>query len=121
MNPQHTLPSLTPMESLEAAERLRRELSRLGIPGDVHDGYGLALVSVWVGLAVWCDQDRYWWRTGWDQRRKRAVYAWHPVLDPARTARRVAFRYADLRQAHPLPEITSLLAPAPETSPERAP
>ncbi|MEV0233068.1 hypothetical protein [Nonomuraea sp. NPDC050786] len=36
------------------------ELIGVGIPADVHDGYGLALVSVWVGLVVWCDGERYW-------------------------------------------------------------
>jgi hypothetical protein len=86
--------SITP---LDVAEELRTELERHGIVTDVHDGYGLALVSVWVGLVVWCDGDRYWWRTGWDDRRQRFTYAWHPAVDPVRAARRIAFRYAALR------------------------
>ncbi|NUW44863.1 hypothetical protein [Nonomuraea rhodomycinica] len=88
------------VSSLDAAAHLQRELNHLGIPSDVHDGYGLALVSVWVGLVVWCDCERYWWRTGWDPGRKRAIYAWHPILEPARAAGRVARRYADVRQSH---------------------
>lgn len=87
--------------SLDAAEHLQRELNHLGIPSDVHEGYGLALVSVWVGLVVWCDCERFWWRTGWDASRKRAIYAWHSILEPDRAARRVAFRYAEMRASHP--------------------
>ncbi|MEV0821577.1 hypothetical protein [Nonomuraea rubra] len=105
------------VSSLDAAEQLRRELGRLDIPSDIHDGYGLALVSVWVGLVVWCDCERFWWRTGWDDGRKRAVYAWHSVLEPARAARRVARRYADVRQSQPWPgEIFSVVAESPHRS-----
>ncbi|MGP3920161.1 hypothetical protein [Nonomuraea sp. 10N515B] len=81
------------------------ELENRGISADVHEGYQLALVSVWVGLVVWCDGERFWWRTGWDEGRKRAVYAWHPVADLSRAARRIAFRYAELREGHPLSAI----------------
>ncbi|GAA2317360.1 hypothetical protein GCM10010149_82000 [Nonomuraea roseoviolacea subsp. roseoviolacea] len=98
------------------AEFLRQALAQRGIEADVHDGYGLALVSVWVGLVVWCDGCRFWWRTGWDPRRKRAVYAWHPALEPGRAARRVALRYADLRANHPLSRTIAELA-LPDTSP----
>ncbi|MEV4183027.1 tyrosine-type recombinase/integrase [Streptosporangium canum] len=49
--------------------------------------------------------DRFWWRTGWDDRRERFTYAWHPAIEPARTARRVAFRYRDLRNTPPPSEI----------------
>ncbi|GGS79200.1 hypothetical protein GCM10010156_42480 [Planobispora rosea] len=90
--------------SVIAAEELRTELEQQGIAADVHDGYGLALVSVWTGLVVWCKDDRYWWRTGWDAQRQRFTYAWHPATDPVRAARRVARRYEALRVAHPLPE-----------------
>ncbi|MEV0826297.1 hypothetical protein [Nonomuraea rubra] len=82
--------------ALDAAEQLQRELNHLGIHSDVHDGHGLALVSVWVGLVVWCDCERFWWRTGWDVIRKRAIYAWHPALEPARAAGRLARRYAEI-------------------------
>ncbi|MER5647123.1 hypothetical protein [Streptosporangium sp. NPDC002524] len=92
---------------VEVAEELRAQLERLGIKADVHDGYGLALVSVWVGLVVWCKDDRYWWRTGWDARRHRPVYAWHPAAEPVQAARRVAFRYVELREVHPRPEPTA--------------
>ncbi|MEV0622543.1 hypothetical protein AB0I81_55145 [Nonomuraea sp. NPDC050404] len=101
MNPGQAFGPGHMVSSLDTAEQLQRELSILGIPSDVHDGYGLALVSVWVGLVVWCDHERFWWRTGWDAGRKRAVYAWHPILEPARAARRVARRYADVRASRP--------------------
>ncbi|MFF5206494.1 hypothetical protein [Streptosporangium sp. NPDC000396] len=94
--------SVTP---LDAAEELRAELGLQGITADVHDGYGLALVSVWVGLVVWCQHDRYWWRTGWDARRHRFVYAWHPATDPDQAACRIMFRYRELRETHPLSEL----------------
>ncbi len=76
------------------------------IAADTHDGYGMALVSVWVGLVVWCDGEWFWWRSGWDERRKRAVYARHPAMDPSRAARRIAFRYADLREKRPLSAVS---------------
>ncbi|NUW38326.1 hypothetical protein HTZ77_44060 [Nonomuraea sp. SMC257] len=71
----------------------------------MHIGYGLALVSVWVGLVVWSDGERYWWRTGWDADRKRVIYARHPAVEPARAARRIAFRYADLCANQPLSTV----------------
>ncbi|MGA4989521.1 hypothetical protein [Nonomuraea bangladeshensis] len=86
-----------------SADLLSRTLRiEYGIQADLHAGYDLALVSVLVGLAVWCDGDRFWWRTGWDAERKRAIYAWHPAIEPERAARRIAFRYADLRAERPL-------------------
>lgn len=101
------LPSL-----LEAARDMGKALEALGVPADFHDGYGLALVSVWVGLVVWCDGDRYWWRTGWDPQRKRVIYACHSALEPERAARLVAFRYAELRRSHPLTGRTSKVTAA---------
>ncbi|MFI6603011.1 hypothetical protein ACIBHX_42795 [Nonomuraea sp. NPDC050536] len=62
-----------PPLALNTAVELHRSLQVLGISTDVHEGFGLALVSVWVGLVVWCDGERYWWRTAWDARRKRPV------------------------------------------------
>lgn len=91
---------------LDAAEQLQRELNRLGIPSEVHDGYGLALVSVRVGLVVWCDCERFWWRTGWDAERKRAVYAGHPILEPTRAASRLARHYAGVRTTQQVPAAT---------------
>ncbi|WP_436757761.1 hypothetical protein [Streptosporangium sp. V21-05] len=107
MNPSMTGMDLAALTPVDAAEELRTELGRLGIKADVHDGYGLALVSVWVGLVVWCKDDRYWWRTGWDARRHRPVYAWHPAMDAVRAARRIAFRYAELREIHPPSELAA--------------
>ena len=85
------------MDSTLSAELLQEVLRLDGIEADVHDGYGLALVSVWVGLVVWCDGERFWWRTGWSAERRRSIYAWHPASDPYRAARRIARRYEELR------------------------
>ncbi|MEU9837219.1 hypothetical protein AB0D67_37260 [Streptosporangium sp. NPDC048047] len=86
---------------MEAAEALRAALADHGITADVHDGYGLAVVSVWIDLLVWCDGRRFWWRTEWNARQSRPVYAEHPALEPVQAAQRVALRYADLRREHP--------------------
>ncbi|MGS2644355.1 hypothetical protein [Streptosporangium sp. LJ11] len=89
---------------VRAADSLRAALGRCGINADVNDGYGLAVVSVWTGLTVWSDGLTFWWSTGrLDARRGRVLYAWHAAEEPDRAARRVAFRYADLRKAYPLP------------------
>ncbi|MEV6148926.1 hypothetical protein AB0L53_01170 [Nonomuraea sp. NPDC052129] len=101
-----------------SADLLRQTLRREhGIQADIHMGYDLALVSVWVGLVVWCDGHRFWWRTGWDPERKRAVYAWHPAIEPGRAARRIAFRYADLRANHPLAQAIGDVEHAASASP----
>ncbi|MGJ6962777.1 hypothetical protein ACSDR0_12795 [Streptosporangium sp. G11] len=97
----------TGMSPVETAETLRVQLTGREIACDIHDGYGLALVSVWVGLVVWCDGDRFWWRTGWSVQRGRFVYAWHPATDPERAAHRIALMYTDLRERH----MPSWLAP----------
>ncbi|GAA3424609.1 hypothetical protein GCM10018953_17920 [Streptosporangium nondiastaticum] len=86
---------------VDAAEALRTALAEHEITADVHDGYGLAVVSVWVDLLVWCDGRRFWWRTDWNARQHRPVYAWHSALEPVQAARRVARRYADLRHERP--------------------
>ncbi|MEV0594462.1 hypothetical protein [Nonomuraea cavernae] len=81
-----------------AAEMLRQALERHGVVADVHHGYGLALVSVWVGVVVWCDGQRFWWRTGWNAERRRVIYAWHPAIEPVRAAHRISMHYSDLRR-----------------------
>ncbi|NUW33655.1 hypothetical protein HTZ77_19770 [Nonomuraea sp. SMC257] len=105
-------PARSTLPVAESATQLQRALDDHQIGSDVHQGYGLALVSVWVGLVVWCDGERYWWRTGWDALRKRVVYAWHPALEPVRAARRVALRYTYLRDNHPHSELITGLVSA---------
>lgn len=90
-------PMMISADPCRSAELLQEALRHDGIKADVHDGYGLALVSVWVGLVVWCDGGRFWWRTGWNAGRRRVIYAWHPATDPFRAARRIAMRYEELR------------------------
>lgn len=95
--------TLPPYDSraVQAAERLRDALARRQIAADVHDGYGLALVSVWTGLIVGCNGDRYWWCAGWNAQERRAMYASNRCSDPEQAAARVARRYARLRALHP--------------------
>lgn len=110
--------NVTPLPVLAAA-RLQEALKDHGITADVHDGYGLALVSVRVGLVVWCDSHRYWWRTGGDTRRKSVMYAWHPVIEPVRAARRVAFRCAELSRHHPHSQVVDTPAPSTRSGDQR--
>ncbi|WP_433540432.1 hypothetical protein ACQP10_34635 [Streptosporangium sandarakinum] len=84
--------------AVEAAERLRRALEALGVVADVHDGYELALVSVWDGLVVWCNGDRFWWQAGWDEQWGRPAYTLRPVSGAEEVARLVAARCAELRR-----------------------
>jgi hypothetical protein len=88
---------------LHAARRLQNALHDLGINGDVHQGHGLALVSVWADLVVWCDgTSYYWWSGRTSPRTGRRTYSYSPADDPVTTARRIAHRYAHLRRTHPL-------------------
>lgn len=80
------------------AELLRQALGEAGISAEVHGGRALALVSVRVGLVVCCDGEFFWWRTGWNVGRQRSDFARHPAIDPIQAARRVASRYAELRE-----------------------
>jgi hypothetical protein len=91
-----------PRPETHAAAVLADALAVHGISTDVHDGYGLALVSVWAELVVWCHGGRYWWRSAWDARRQRVIYAWHSITEPAQAAHRVALRYAQLRESDTL-------------------
>lgn len=88
-------------DSASAAERLAEELRKLGMPADVHQGFGVALVSVWIGLIVWTNGVSYHWWSGAVSSRGRWLYAYSPVGDPVTTARRIADRYAQLRAEHP--------------------
>ncbi|RCG29497.1 hypothetical protein DQ384_20915 [Sphaerisporangium album] len=83
--------------SAQAAHRLSRALERHGITGEVHEGRGLALVSVWVDLVAWTDGSCFWW-SGAVTAGNRRSYSYSPADDPVTTARRVAERYAQLRR-----------------------
>lgn len=88
---------------LRTAERLVLALEDLGVAADVNEGYGIALVSVWIDLVVWTDGTCYsWWSGRISERTRRKLYAYSPADDPVTAARRVAERYAELRDTHPL-------------------
>jgi hypothetical protein len=91
MYPQHALPGSEAGTSLDAAQQLQRELIHLDVSSDVLNA---------VRLVVWCRYDGFWWRTGWEPGRKRAVYGWHPLPEPGGATRRVALHYAGLRSPH---------------------
>ncbi|MFI6504398.1 hypothetical protein [Nonomuraea typhae] len=87
---------------IRAAQRLVRALEPHGIAADIHDGYGLALVSVWIDLVVWTDGLVYrWWSGSVSGGSGRRVYAACPADAPETAARRIALRNRMLQQTHP--------------------
>ncbi len=95
---------IPPLSAPATADQLRAALAARGVSADVHEGRGLALVSVWAGLVVWTDGFWYWWWTGRRSRTGRWLYANHSATEPERAAGRIAARYAHLRETHPLPQ-----------------
>lgn len=94
------------------AERLRAELERRGITADVNEGDGLALVSVWVHLVVWCESGPDGWRYRWwtgrtSQQSRRWVWTSCPSTAVETAGRRVAERYAEVRRSHPLSAVVA--------------
>ncbi|WP_433498124.1 hypothetical protein ACQP1K_24965 [Sphaerimonospora sp. CA-214678] len=85
----------------EVAERLRVELERLGIAAEVRTGDGVALLSVWADLVVWCEQGQEGWRYRWWTGRLAEtglyLYTWCSAGAVKTAAHRVAERYAELR------------------------
>ncbi|WP_433241526.1 hypothetical protein ACQPYK_36380 [Streptosporangium sp. CA-135522] len=85
-----------------AAERLRGGLEHCGVSADVHEGYGVALVSVWADLLVWTDGFVYrWWTGKISERTGRRLYTAYGVDNPVTVARCVAHRYGELRKTSP--------------------
>ncbi|MEV8637756.1 hypothetical protein AB0395_39530 [Streptosporangium sp. NPDC051023] len=83
--------------AVHAAGLLRDELARQGVEGDVHGGYGLALVSVREDLVIWTDGMVYrWWTGRTSSKTGRRLYAVYCVDNPATVARGVMLRYAEL-------------------------
>jgi hypothetical protein len=91
--------------AVRAALRLAAALERHGLWSDVHEGMGLALVSVWVELVVWTDGACYVWWSGAISSRGRRLMAYCPADDPMSAARRVATRYVALRKGHPYSQV----------------
>ncbi|MEV6984802.1 hypothetical protein AB0M95_26570 [Sphaerisporangium sp. NPDC051017] len=90
---------------MRAGLALARELERHGLCSEIHQGYGLALVSVWVDLVVWTDATCYIWWTGQFRPNGRRQLAYCAGNDPASAAARVAARYVELRRNHPHAQI----------------
>ncbi|MGJ6968855.1 hypothetical protein ACSDR0_43835 [Streptosporangium sp. G11] len=89
-----------------SAERLKLSLGDLQIAADVHEGQGIALVSVWLDLIVWTNGRWYrWWTGRMSQKTRRRLYAVHSTENPVTTARHVALRYRELHTSHPLPAL----------------
>ncbi|MGW0590301.1 hypothetical protein [Streptosporangium sp. NPDC002607] len=83
-----------------AAERLRIGLEHCGVSADVHEGHGVALVSVWTDLLVWTDGRAYrWWTGKTSAKTGRRLYWVHGVDSPITIAHSVAQRYEELRKA----------------------
>lgn len=99
------------------ADRLRAELGRLGIRADVTEGEGLALVSVWIDLVVWCEPRPDGWRYRWwsgriSEQTGRRVYTGCRADAVTTAARRIAQRFADLRESHPLSPLVAEICAA---------
>ncbi|WP_440100415.1 hypothetical protein [Streptosporangium sp. H16] len=89
-----------------SAERLKLSLEDLQIAADVHEGQGVALVSVWLNLIVWTNGRWYrWWTGRVSQKTGRRLYAVHSTENPVTTARHVALRYRELHTSRPLPAV----------------
>ncbi|WP_329429826.1 hypothetical protein OG339_15930 [Streptosporangium sp. NBC_01495] len=94
---------LTGTPAVHAAEQLSNALEQHGIVTDVHGGYGVAVVSVWVDLLVWTDGFVYhWWAGQFSGRSRRRLYTVYTVDNPAAAARCVAHRYEELQQGYPV-------------------
>jgi hypothetical protein len=90
-----------------SSERLKLSLGDLQIAADVHEGQGVALVSVWLDLIIWTNGRWYrWWTGRISQKTGRRLYAVHSTEDAPTTARHVALRYSELRSSYPLPAIS---------------
>lgn len=118
-----------PSPATVAAERLRTVLESRGIAADVHTGYGVALVSVWVDVVIWCecgpDGWRYrWWTGRLSHRTGRYVYTGCRADAVETAARRITARYSEVRRTHPLsPVVAEHLAslPSPHSTASRRP
>ncbi|MEV4378228.1 hypothetical protein [Streptosporangium sp. NPDC049644] len=83
-----------------AAERLRIGLEHCGVSADIHEGHGVALVSVWTDLLVWTDGRAYrWWTGKTSTKTGRRLYLVHGVDNPITVAHYVAQRYEELLKA----------------------
>ncbi|WP_214325107.1 hypothetical protein [Nonomuraea sediminis] len=88
---------------MRGAHALRATLRDLGISADVHAGHGVALVSVWVDLLIWCDGFTYrWWNGQVSSATGRRIYIVYSADNPPTAARAVAYRLSVVRQTHPL-------------------
>jgi hypothetical protein len=85
-----------------SAERLESALHDLDVAADVHQGEGIALVSVWVDLVVWTDGRWYRWWTGQTSAKTgRRLYHVYGTDNPVTVARAIVIRRTELQKAHP--------------------
>ncbi|GGP83776.1 hypothetical protein [Streptosporangium pseudovulgare] len=96
--------ALVTTPAVRAAWRLCDELAGRGVQGDVHGGYGLALVLLWADLVVWTDGAVYrWWTGRTSPKTGRRLYMVYGVHDLAVTVRGVMLRCADLYESGGVP------------------
>ncbi|GGK77871.1 hypothetical protein Ppa06_41930 [Planomonospora parontospora subsp. parontospora] len=77
----------------------------LGVAADIHEGEGIALVSVWVDRVVWTDGRWYRWWTGQTSAKTgRRLYRVYGIDNPVTAARAVAIRRVELQKARPSAE-----------------
>ncbi|MEU4836570.1 hypothetical protein [Streptosporangium sp. NPDC023615] len=85
-----SVPPMYGSAAVESARKLRDALARYEIAADVSEGHELALLSLRSGLLVWSNGLRFWWCSGWNEERRRAVYASQEVSNVDRAARRIS-------------------------------
>ncbi|MEU6718676.1 hypothetical protein ABZ897_45040 [Nonomuraea sp. NPDC046802] len=90
------VPGLRPAD--KAAEQLQAQLHAAHrIASEVRHGDGVALVLISTDLVVWTDGDIWWWWTGHTTGRGRWIYNHASTANAATAARRIAFRYEEIR------------------------
>jgi hypothetical protein len=102
---------------MAAAGRLRAELERYGVAAAVHEGRGVALVSVRSDLQIWVQPGpqglRYrWWTGEISDTTGRCVFIERPAHAVEETAQRIAARCRQPLARHPVFLATGRAAPA---------
>ncbi|MFI6291961.1 hypothetical protein ACIBEJ_10285 [Nonomuraea sp. NPDC050790] len=81
-----------------SARRLVHALDVHGLPATVHEGYGIALVSIQLRLLIWVECGSYGWHFRWwtgevSRRTGHWIWALCPAAAASTAARRIVQRY----------------------------